>query len=72
MGGSIANVVLKGDFDSICIVLSDVVIKNVPRLVQATRYEGYYVFFPSIYWHFSTKAVNGLPNDGVRDHTVAL
>ena len=36
--------------------------------MQATRYEGYYVFFPSIYWHFSTKAVNGLPNDGVRDH----
>ena len=35
--------------------------------MQATRYEGYYVFFPSIYWHFSTKAVNGLPNDGVRD-----
>eukprot|EP01045_Picozoa_sp_COSAG04_P019594 COSAG04_NODE_1918_length_5203_cov_2.179902_8_plen_38_part_00 len=37
--------------------------------MQATRYEGYYVFFPSIYWHFSTKAVNGLPNDGVRDHS---
>lgn len=42
---------------------------------MATKYEGAYVFFPSIYYHFSSKpdgSPNGLPNDGLWDTRLAV
>ena len=42
---------------------------------MATQYEGVYVFFPSIYYHFSgkpTSSPNGLPNDGLWDTRLAV